>query len=238
GGAQLIPLRMAEQLGKRVVLKAPVRRIVQKGNRVRVESDRLSLTARQAIVAVPPSVGARIEYAPALPPLRAELVQRYPQGSTATFSAIYEKPFWREKGYSGRVGSDTDPVFLCIDNSPIDAGTGILTGTTDGARARRLPRKSAAERRQAALENFAVFFGDEALKPMMFLERNWSVPQWTRGCPGFLPPGVLMEHGPAIRAPAGRVHWASTEHSTSWNTFMEGAVRRGEAVAREVLAAL
>jgi monoamine oxidase len=86
---------------------------------------------------------------------------------------------------------------------------------------------------------------------MMTLERNWNgavtvdapwvddvQASWTRGCPGYLPPGVLRSFGPAIQAPFAQVHWANTEHSVSWNTYVEGAVRSAEAVADEVLTAL
>ena len=61
--------------------------------------------------------------------------------------------------------------------------------------------------------------------------------RWCRsGCPVCAtPPGVLLDYGEAIRAPVGRVHWAGTETSTYWNGYMEGAVRSGERVAREVL---
>jgi monoamine oxidase len=53
-----------------------------------------------------------------------------------------------------------------------------------------------------------------------------------------LPPGVLSDFGPAIRAPIGRVHWAGSETSTFWAGYMDGAVRSGERVATEVLARL
>jgi monoamine oxidase len=49
-------------------------------------------------------------------------------------------------------------------------------------------------------------------------------------------PGVLTAHGPAIRAPVGKIHWAGTETSTYWNGYMDGAVRSGERAAAEVLA--
>jgi monoamine oxidase len=97
----------------------------------------------------------------------------------------------------------------------------------------------------------ATYFGPKARKPMMTLERNWTgavrpdAPwvdplnaSWTRGCPGYLPPGVLRSFGPGIREPFGRVHWANTEHSVSFNTYVEGAVRSAEAVAGRVLAEL
>ena len=48
-------------------------------------------------------------------------------------------------------------------------------------------------------------------------------------------PGSLVANGAALRAPVGRIHWASTETSTYWNGYMDGAVRSGERAAKEVL---
>jgi monoamine oxidase len=50
-------------------------------------------------------------------------------------------------------------------------------------------------------------------------------------------PGVLTQFGPVLREPVGRVHWAGTETSPVMNGFIDGAVRSGERVAAEVLAA-
>jgi monoamine oxidase len=51
------------------------------------------------------------------------------------------------------------------------------------------------------------------------------------------PPGVLTEFGPALRAPVGRIHWASTETAQMWHGLVEGAIRSGERAAQEVLQA-
>ena len=55
-----MPERVAAQLGNRVVLNAPVRRIAQSGSGVTVQSDALSVTASRAIVAIPPTLAGRI----------------------------------------------------------------------------------------------------------------------------------------------------------------------------------
>ncbi|MGH2967316.1 MAG: FAD-dependent oxidoreductase, partial [Solirubrobacterales bacterium] len=45
-------------------------------------------------------------------------------------------------------------------------------------------------------------------------------------------------YGPAIRKPAGKIHWAGTETSTFWNGYMDGAVRSGKRAVKEVQAHL
>ncbi|HEV3056086.1 MAG TPA: FAD-dependent oxidoreductase, partial [Solirubrobacteraceae bacterium] len=54
GGSQEVPIRIATALGKRIALSTPVRRIAQHGSGAVVESDKLTVTAKLVIVAVPP----------------------------------------------------------------------------------------------------------------------------------------------------------------------------------------
>lgn len=250
GGLQQIPNALAKRLGRRVVLGSPVGRIAQSGGRLRVESDALNVLAKRVIVATAPSLNALIDFEPGLPGLRAQLLQRYPQGSVTTFAAIYKRPWWRDNGFTGRAAG-LDPGYAVLDNSPPDGSSGRLVATVAGIRQRRYALLPAQERRRRMLDSLATYFGGEARAPLMTLERNWNgavtvdapwvddlQASWTRGCPGYLPPGVLRSFGPAIRAPFGQVHWANTEHSVSWNTYVEGAVRSAEAVADEVLSAL
>jgi len=241
GGSQLVALRMAEQLGRRrIQLKAPVRRIEQARGRATVVCDRsITVSARQVIVAVPPAITALIDHDPILPAQRAQLTQRFPMGSVIKCEAIYDTPFWRGRGLTGQATSDTGPVRITFDNTPPEGTPGVLLGFIEGQDARRWTRRSAEDRRAAVLGNFADYFGPEALRPRRYVEMNWETEQWTRGCyVGYTPPGVLLDYGEAIRAPVGRVHWASAETATIWNGYMEGAVRSGERAAKEVLAEL
>ena len=81
-------------------------------------------------------------------------------------------------------------------------------------------------------------FGEKANEVKQWFVLDWGREEWTRGCPTMIaPPGALTEYGPALFAPVGRVHWAGTETSGYWTGYMDGAVRAGERVAREVVAA-
>ncbi|MGH2978763.1 MAG: flavin monoamine oxidase family protein [Solirubrobacterales bacterium] len=236
GGAQTVPLRVASQLGKRVLLGAPVRRIEQSTTGVTVVSDAITVTGKRVIVAIPPTLAGRIHYEPPLPPLRDQLTQRMPHGTMMKFEAIYDTPFWRAKGLSGQVVSENGPVKVTFDTSPPDGGPGIMMGFIGGHEARVWQDRSAGERRDAALENLANYFGAEALDPRQVVEFNWSTEVWNRGCPvAVLAPGTLIDFGAALRTPVGRINWAGTETSTYWNGYMDGAVRSGERAAKEVL---
>src|SRR5206468_1470583 len=125
GGPQSLSLRMAESLGARVVLASPVRRIADAGGRVRVESERTSVTAKRAVVAMMPADVKRIAFEPALPEMRFDLHRRWRGSPAVKINAIYATPFWREKGLSG-IGVSDELVAVTFDNSPPDASCGAL----------------------------------------------------------------------------------------------------------------
>jgi monoamine oxidase len=243
GGSQRLALLMAEQLGaERVRLGSPVRRIEHGGGDVVVHAaggsgGSVSVRARRAIVAVPPTIAGRIDYDPPLPALRDQLTQRMPQGSVIKTMAIYDEPFWRREGLSGQGTSDLGPARVTFDNSPPDGSPGVLLGFLEGRFARHWATRPAAERREAILAGHARLFGPRAAQPVAFVERVWAEEEWTRGCYGCLmTTGGWTEYGRALREPVGRLHWAGAETATVWNGYMDGAVRSGERAAAEALA--
>jgi monoamine oxidase len=239
GGSQAIPAKMAKQLGRRVVLSAPVRRIVQNAGGVRVETDKLTVRGKRVIVAIPPTLAGRIDYHPALPAERDQLTQRLAQGNLTKVTAVYDKPFWRAKGLTGTAISTDGLVNATYDDSPPGGSPGVVFGFVGGDSARTYGRMSAAARREQVLKEFALYFGNEALNPRAFFDTRWAEEAWTRGCPvGIAPPGVLTAYGSALRDPVDRIHWAGTETSNYWAGYMDGAVRSGERAAAEVLGRL
>src|SRR5215217_5348884 len=239
GGAAEISARLARGLEGRVVVDSPVRRIVQETDAVLVESDRASVRAEAVVVTVPPALRGRMEYVPALPPIYNGLSQRMPMGAVVKCHAVYEAPFWREKGLNGRTESDAGPCKITCDNSAPGGGAGVLTGFVLGSDARGWVRREPGERERAVLECFSRYFGKEALGPVAYAETDWGAEIYSRGGYAGVPvPGMLLDHGPALAEPVGRIHWAGAETASAWNGYMEGAVESGERAAREVLSDL
>ena len=229
--------KVAEGLGDRVVLGAPVRRIEWSQDGVRLTAGEAEVRAQRAIVAVPPTLAGRIWYDPPLPGYRDQLTQRVPMGAVIKCFAIYDEPFWRAQGISGATVSAGGPLTLTMDNSPPSGSPGILLGFLEGDHARAFGRVSAQERRAAVLRNLAQLLGPRAGRPERFIEKSWADEEWSRGCyEGYTPPGVLTAFGPALREPIGPLHWAGTETATRWNGYIDGALQSGERAAREVLA--
>jgi monoamine oxidase len=239
GGSQRVPILVAKRLGKQVVLKAPVHRIHQHGDRVTVHAKGIDVEAREVIVAVPPALAARIDFTPRLPAPHLKLLKNITPGRLIKWEAVYDRPFWRDAGLSGQAVSEVGPANTTFDNTPPSGSPGILFGFVGGDQARRFAKLSRAKRREAVLGNFVTYFGDEARDPKSSFEMDWTQEAWTRGCPvGHSGRGILARFGPQLRKPFGHVHWAGTETATYWSGYMDGAVRSGEAAASEVLKAL
>ncbi|MEO6496021.1 MAG: FAD-dependent oxidoreductase [Solirubrobacteraceae bacterium] len=235
GGSQRIALGMAEQLGERVLLSRPVRRIVHAADGVTVEDVR----ERRVIVALPPALTPRIDFAPALPGFRDQLVQRMPQGTVWKCMAVYDEPFWRADGLSGQATSDAGPVRVAFDNSPPSGTPGVLLGFLEGDFARQAGRLTPEDRKAQIIDSFGRLFGDRARHPIDYVEKSWAEEEWTRGCYGCaMTTGAWTSFGEALRAPIGPIHWAGAEYATTWSGYMDGAVRSGESAAAEALAAL
>jgi monoamine oxidase len=243
-GTQEIAKRMAAALGEAVVLGAPVEQVAQDAHGVTVRGGRGTWKARHAVIAIPPLLAGRIEYEPAMPPRRSGLTERFPMGAVIKCIALYERAFWRERGFSGEAIANGDPVGVVLANGdpPLELPRPRLhplVAFIEGEPARRWSGRSPAERRQAVLRDLAALFGAEAQEPAEYIEQDWIAEPWTRGCSaGVMPAGVLAQFGPALRAPVGRLHWAGSETAMEFHGYMEGAVESGERAAAEVLARL
>lgn len=236
GGSQLVPLRLARQLGDVVALAAPVRRIEQRDHAAVVHTGRGTVRARRVVVAAPPPLVLDIDWYPHLPTRRQQLLRHLDMGQLMKCDAVYRTPFWREAGLNGFGISDSGAVRVAFDNSPRAGEPGVLLAFVGGSTWRRYGVRTRAQRRRAVLEGFAAMFGEQALHPEEYVEHDWTREQWTRGGPvANYAPGTMLRFGSAIRRPFGRVHWAGTETSTYWTGYMDGAVRAGERAATEVL---
>ena len=240
GGTQQLSQRLAAELAGRVVLGAPVRAIHHhRSGTLVVESTCGRWRASRALVAVPPPLVDRIEFQPPLLPSHSQLAQRQPMGTAIKCNAVYQRPFWRPRGLTGYVISDTGPVKIAFDNSPPDGSPGVLVGFFEGSAGSDFYDRSRQARRTAALQSFARYFGAAALHPTSYLELVWAAEPYTRGAYGsYNPPGVLTSIGHVAGRPVGGVHFAASELTTRWIGYMDGAIRSGERAAGEINAAL
>lgn len=236
GGLGGLCVRLAARLGDSVRLAAPARAITQGKERVTVAADGLSVSARCAVVAVPPALALEIGFDPPLEADRRALYAGAVAGVETKSSIVYDRPFWRDDGLSGQSAEPGSAAEVTIDASPADGAHGVVASFTFGGVAARLDALDAHERRSAVLDALARRFGAAARSPVDFVETPWWQETWSRGCSmAHFGTGLLTRHGHLLRTPFGRVHWAGTETSTQGHGAVEGAIRSGERAATEVL---
>ena len=236
GGSQLIPLRLAGQLGNRVALNAAVSRIDQTSTRAVVRTSRGAVSCKRVIMAVPPELSRAIQWGPALPARRRALLEHMSMGDLMKCDAVYDEPFWRADGLNGFGLSDHGAVRVAFDNCPADNSPGVLLAFVGGSTWKQYGLTTLAARRRAVLEGFAEMFGEKALRPTEYVEHDWTKERWTRGGPvAIMGTGTLTTWGQELRRPHLRTHWAGTETSNYWTGYMDGAVRAGHRAASEVL---
>jgi monoamine oxidase len=237
GGMQTLAERIAEPFSSSIRLNSPVKKITQYEDRVTVEGNDYSYTARAVIVTIPPVLIPNIEFTPALPLFKTQLIEKLSMGIVGKVLGVYEKPFWRNTGYSGQVVADEHGPFQTLfDSSPADSSYGVLLAFCIADRARTFFSKDQETRKSIALESFGRFFGENAAMPLEYIDHCWAEEAWSKGCyAGIYPTGAWTNFQGTLAKTTGHIHWAGTETSEVWYGYIEGAVRAGERDDNEIL---
>ena len=236
GGAQPLCQRIAARLRGPIELATPVHAIEQSDENVTVHHERGRVTAGRAILALPPAAAASLRIAPELPVARARLHAQMPMGSVVKCVVAYERPFWREAGYSGEAISDGAPIRATFDACSPDGELSALVAFVIADEAKSFGARTLEERRAAVVEHLVRLFGEEARDPLDYVDMDWSAERWSPGCyVGLMPPGLLTSSGTAMRRPIGRLHFAGTETAKRWCGYLDGAIEAGHRAADEVI---
>jgi monoamine oxidase len=237
GGAQGICQFLYDQIPSSVRLNCPVDFIRQDKDGVTAGNKELSYRAQKVIITAPLPVVKNITFTPALPFEKQMLINHMEMGKVIKCHAVYETPFWREKGLSGASFSPDEIVDLSVDNSTPGSSRGILASLIHADRAEYLMAMTAGKRRDYILTTYANRFGKQALSPIDYHDYSYTSNPWIGGAyTGFFKEGIYSEYGSHLATPCGNLHWAGTETSPYFKGFMEGAVLSGERVAEEILA--
>ncbi len=246
GGMHQLAQRMSDELGSAVRLDHEVVRIdsTSADGSATVHTAERAFDAKRVVVAAPPSIVGRIQFNPRLPDSHSALPAAMPMGSVIKIQAVFQRPFWRDAGFSGLVIDDTGPFGFTIDNSPPDSDEGVLATflSADVAVAlgdARLGHNASDKRQSMFVDHIRTAFGADIPDPVDYVDRDWVAQPWIKGgYSGMMTQGHWLTLGPSLREPVGPLHWASSERATMWTGYVEGALESGERAAKEVLATL
>ncbi|HOQ21213.1 flavin monoamine oxidase family protein [Microbacterium paulum] len=251
GGLQQVPLLLAERLDGDVFVSQAVRTIEWSDAGVTVTSTPttgvtgtaiagggagLTVRARQAILALAPVLYDRISFVPALPRLQHQMHQHLSMGFVIKVHAVYETPFWREKGLSGTAFSPYELSHEAYDNTNHGDERGTLVGFVSDLHADGVFELSAEERKERILTSLSHYYGPEAMNPVVYFESDWGSEEWTRGAyAASFDLGGLSRYGKYLRENVGPLHFACSDLAGAGYQHVDGAIRMGRLVASQVI---
>ena len=227
---------MAAQLGEPSCCRlagAPDRRRRANGVRGRQPTGSRS-RAKRVIVAIPPTLAGRIDYAPALPAARDQLTAAARPGHADQGHRRLRHAVLARRGPDGHGASRRRPRQRDLRR---------LARERHARRPVRLRRRRQRPRLRAALSprraaqrcstSSRRCSAREAPAPRELLRHRAGRTSAGPAAARSRSPARARcsAYGDRIRAPRGRIHWAGTETSTYWNGYMDGAVRSGERAA-------
>jgi monoamine oxidase len=237
GGMDMLPRALASALGAAVKYGAAVVRVERLARGVRVDylekTKMASVTASRVILAVPLPTLRQIEMRPRLSRQKDQIINGITYFPATRFLLESRQRFWSASGLSGAARTDA-PAEMWDCTHELRGPRGVLGATIGGA----------LDREMADLTDEACVVRGTDVAAQAFpgiranLERGiaqrWTREPWSRGAFVAFRPGQMTAMMPDIFRPEGPIHFAG-EHTSSWMTWMEGALLSGERAAREIM---
>ena len=240
GGMQTLVERMAQPFMEQIKFNHPVDRIRKEDGVFTVKGEGFSYKAKKIIMAIPPILAGKINFHPMLSSAKRQVMDRIAMGQVGKCFMVYQKPFWRESGFSGQAFADEHSPFQSMfDASPKEADFGIMLAFTIGNRAKAYFENTKEKRKAIMLSKLVAYFGKDAELPMLYEDFSMTDEAWSRGCyAGIYPTGAWTGFQDAYSKTENDIYWAGTEASKVWFGYIEGAVRAGETAADNILSDL
>lgn len=223
---------------ERVLVDTAISALHWTGGRILATSVNRTIEAHRVVLALPPRIAAeRISFAPTLPEagLKAALAIPTWMAGQAKFVAVYDRPYWREAGFSGDAISRRGPLVEIHDASPAGGGPFALFGFVGWPPDVR--EQHPAETITQSVVQLQDLFGAALGKPLATTLADWAqVPTIATRRDRTGP----TEH-PAYGLPPemtglydGCLHFCSTETAPAFGGYLEGALEAPERLGRAI----
>jgi monoamine oxidase len=240
GGTDMLPRALAGRLADRISYGAPVVRLEQNTDGIRVVTLRAgehqTLACDRLVCAIPFSVLRKIDIEPRFSSEKQRAIEQLQYTSVARTYLQTSRRFWLDDGLSGNAATDL-PVMGVYERTINQPGRrGILESYAAGPSARQLTAMSEGERVQTALAGVGKVFPGIREQFEGGAAKCWDSDEWARGAYAWFKPGQMSSLLPFIARPEGRVHFAG-EHASTAPGWMQGALESGNRVAQEIVEA-
>ena len=225
GGTSRIIERLASHFDdSELITGQPVRRIEVSNDGVQVVANK-TFSADRIVVCLPPKLWAQsIAFQPALPSTLHQLAtntQTWMEDSIKV-AFVYERPFWRERGTSGVLFSQTGPVTEFYDHTNADNTRYALAGFVHPSYQLYSPK----ERKEKILQQLIGIFGPAATEYIDFQELIWAEGVFTKS-ESISPLIPHQNNGHPLFAKGyfgDQLFFSNTETSPVSSGYMDGAV--------------
>ena len=241
-GAQTIAQRLADELGGRVQLQAPVRALRHEGSDdrvIRATTDCGEFLGRRVILAIPPQLVKAISFDDDLSRQVHHDEEKLVLGQVVKSIVVYDRAWWRDAGLSGTADTPGEQISFLVDTSNKAGRPGILVALATGPHAESLSQMDDETSKAAVMSHVQRVlggYGDSLTQPRNFFSMDWTSEPWSLG--GYASRqtvGQWTAQKDTLAASRGPIHFAGTETATEWRSYMEGALQSAERASGEVL---
>lgn len=235
GGTQALIDALARPMKRHIITHCLVDEIRNTSSGMLVLTKEAVYEADHVIVALPPNLATGIKYTPALPD---HLLKTMENTHTWMSNAIkigmtFERPFWREKGYSGTLIGQVGAVTELYDHNAEDESVFALMGFVNEGLRELMPE----DRKKRILDYVATYLGQEVHQFLTYTEKDWSQDPLTSSeklhsvyiSPSYGTPEFGLSYM------ENRLHFTGAETAPIHGGYMDGALKSGELVAQRLL---
>jgi len=234
GGNSLLPKAFAQNIKGNIKLNMPVTDIQQTKTGVRVIANGDAFKADYAVVTTSLPAMRNIRFIPALPAKKAQATQELNYGAHTKVMLQYSKRFWLDNNLGGDTASEL-PIGWTWEATDQQAGsTGILIAYSSGKHADANRFATEAELIEQMRSQVQVMYPESSRLFIKAEVQSWNRETWTQGGYTAYGPGQVTQFWGVFKQPFGKVYFAGEHTDNLYPGYLEGAVRSGQRVARQI----
>lgn len=219
----------------RIVCDCQVIAVNEKVNHFEVITNREIRYAKQVLFAIPPKALSRILLPDSVSQEQKRAFYEFNPGNAFACFAVFDKPFWKEKGLSGTIIGD-GWVSTTIDVSNELQEVGILDCMLSPGKSVEFSTFSLQKQKKLIIQDIRDYLGDPKLEPLEIYIGNWHNEFPYFGSFGWkLAPGYFTNQYGNLRKEVPGIFFAGTEFSVEFPGYVEGAIRSGKAQALRII---
>lgn len=223
-------------IGKeQIVLNSKIVEIAVADNKLKItDSLQNHFFCTYVIVALPPQLAIHsIQFSPELPQTLIQVMQKTQtwMSGSIKFSVEYKKAFWKEKGFSGSIYSQSGLATEIYDHSNFEDTKFALKGFLNGSAS----HYTFEERKQKIIDQLKRYFGHEATEYVSYSDKIWNDIYIQSNNDTFLPPHFNNGHAVFEQSYMNdKLFFTGTETAKTSSGYMDGAIMASKSIADKI----